>query len=65
MFVAVLHLYYARFVSHFLHSIGLISHREPFQSLLCQGKVRSKTYKNSKGRYFKPEEIVFKGMIKP
>ncbi|XP_065209389.1 leucine--tRNA ligase, mitochondrial-like [Planococcus citri] len=58
---AHLHLYYARFISYFLHSIGLTNFREPFTNLLCQGKVRNKTYKNSRGRYFKPEEIEFKG----
>ncbi|XP_065209388.1 probable leucine--tRNA ligase, mitochondrial [Planococcus citri] len=57
---AVLHLYYARFVSHFLHSIGLLKHREPFQRLLCQGMVKGLTYKNSEGRYFKPSEVEVK-----
>ncbi|RZF46888.1 hypothetical protein LSTR_LSTR008269 [Laodelphax striatellus] len=31
---AVLHLYYARFVSHFLHSIGWLKEKEPFKRML-------------------------------
>lgn len=47
-----MHLYYARFVNHFLHSIGLTSHQEPFKRLLVQGMVFGQTFvsKNT-GRY--------------
>uniref|UniRef100_A0A0K8SRU4 leucine--tRNA ligase n=2 Tax=Lygus hesperus TaxID=30085 RepID=A0A0K8SRU4_LYGHE len=41
---ATLHLYYARFLSHFLHSIGWIPDPEPFKRLLVQGMVMGKTY---------------------
>ena len=33
---AILHLLYARFVTHFLHDQGFLSHKEPFQKLLAQ-----------------------------
>ncbi|XP_077285543.1 leucyl-tRNA synthetase, mitochondrial [Arctopsyche grandis] len=42
---AVLHLYYARFISHFLHSIGKTPESEPFRRLLVQGMVKGKSYK--------------------
>ncbi|BET00175.1 Leucyl-tRNA synthetase [Nesidiocoris tenuis] len=41
---ATLHLYYARFVSHFLHSIDLLPKPEPFKRLLVQGMVMGRTY---------------------
>ncbi|KAF6201049.1 hypothetical protein GE061_005496, partial [Apolygus lucorum] len=41
---ATLHLYYARFLSHFLHSIGWVPEPEPFKRLLVQGMVMGKTY---------------------
>ena len=33
---AILHLLYARFITHFLHDQGFLSHKEPFQKLLAQ-----------------------------
>lgn len=55
---AVLHLYYARFISHFLHSEGLLPSQEPFQRLLVQGMVLGKTYqvKNTE-KYLKADEV--------
>lgn len=41
---AAMHLFYARFITHFLHSQGLLSFREPFTKLLVQGVVKSRTY---------------------
>ncbi|EFN67462.1 Probable leucyl-tRNA synthetase, mitochondrial [Camponotus floridanus] len=56
---AVLHLYYARFISHFLHSEGLIPCREPFRQLLVQGVIMGKTYKTkSTGKYVTEDEII-------
>eukprot|EP00013_Stygamoeba_regulata_P001989 CAMPEP_0177632816 /NCGR_PEP_ID=MMETSP0447-20121125/2506_1 /TAXON_ID=0 /ORGANISM="Stygamoeba regulata, Strain BSH-02190019" /LENGTH=933 /DNA_ID=CAMNT_0019134435 /DNA_START=68 /DNA_END=2870 /DNA_ORIENTATION=- len=42
---AVLHLLYSRFVSKFLHELGLAP-REPFHHLLTQGMVTAKTVQN-------------------
>lgn len=42
---ASMHLFYARFMTHFLHSLGQLKFKEPFHKLLVQGVVKSKTYK--------------------
>ncbi|CAK9801529.1 Leucine--tRNA ligase, mitochondrial [Anthophora plagiata] len=58
---AVLHLYYARFISHFLHSEGLLPTTEPFKQLLVQGMVFGKTYQvKSTGQYLKSDEVEMK-----
>lgn len=60
--LAVLHLYYARFFHHFLHSIGLAPCSEPFQKLLVQGMVMGQSFKNKiNGTYLKEDEVVKKG----
>ncbi|KAM9353234.1 leucine--tRNA ligase, mitochondrial [Symphorus nematophorus] len=57
---AVMHLYYARFLSHFCRDQGLVTHREPFQKLLVQGHIKGQTFKLAdSGRYLKGEEIDF------
>jgi leucyl-tRNA synthetase len=38
------HLIYARFISHYLHSKGLLKSPEPFDTLITQGLVRGLTY---------------------
>ena len=51
---ACMHLLYARFISKFLNNIGIIKtpNGEPFQKLLNQGMVKSKTFKcKSSGKY--------------
>lgn len=59
---AVMHLYYARFFSHFCRDQGLVAHREPFQKLLVQGLIKGQTFKLAKsGQYLKREEIDFSG----
>lgn len=59
---AVMHLYYARFFSHFCCDQGLVAHREPFQKLLVQGLIKGQTFKSAKsGQYLKREEIDFTG----
>ncbi|XP_075216257.1 leucyl-tRNA synthetase, mitochondrial [Lycorma delicatula] len=59
---AVLHLYYARFMAHFLHSIGWIKEKEPFKRMLVQGMVMGKTYRvKGSGKYLKQDEVVQKG----
>ncbi|KAJ2947843.1 hypothetical protein O0L34_g9632 [Tuta absoluta] len=55
---AVLHLYYARFMSYFLNSLGLTPNEEPFKKLLVQGMVMGQSFKlKSSGRYLKPESV--------
>lgn len=54
----VLHLYYARFISHFLHSEGLLPSQEPFEQLLVQGIVMGKTYQGTNTKkYLKADEV--------
>lgn len=57
---AVLHLYYARFMCHFLHSVGLLNEPEPFVRLLVQGMVTGKTYYVKDSRKYLKEEWVIK-----
>lgn len=55
---AVLHLYYARFMNHFLHSIGLVPEPEPFKRLLVQGMVMGRSYRiKGTGQYLKECEV--------
>lgn len=55
---AVLHLYYARFMSYFLHSLGLTVTPEPFKKLLVQGMIMGQSYIiKSSGKYIHPENV--------
>ncbi|XP_047985060.1 leucine--tRNA ligase, mitochondrial [Leguminivora glycinivorella] len=55
---AVLHLYYARFMSYFLHSLGWTVYEEPFKKLLVQGMVMGQSYKlKSSGKYIPAENV--------
>lgn len=55
---AVLHLYYARFINHFLHKKGFVSHPEPFKRLLVQGMVMGKTFRvKGSGKYLNESEV--------
>uniref|UniRef100_A0A336LSB9 leucine--tRNA ligase n=1 Tax=Culicoides sonorensis TaxID=179676 RepID=A0A336LSB9_CULSO len=55
---AVLHLYYARFINHFLHSKGFVPHPEPFKRLLVQGMVMGQSYRvKGTGKYLKESEV--------
>ena len=59
---AYLHLYFARFFSHFLHSEGLVPVREPFSSLITQGMVKSRSYRlKSSTKYLREEEVYKEG----
>jgi leucyl-tRNA synthetase len=61
---AVLHLYYARFLNHFLHSVGLVPYREPFQRLLIQGMVMGQSYRfKGTGRYLPKENVDLSGEL--
>lgn len=53
---AAMHLFYARFITHFLHSQKQLKFKEPFKKLLVQGVVKSKTFKLN-GRYLRQEEL--------
>lgn len=52
---AAMHLFYARFITHFLHSQNLLKFKEPFKKLLVQGIVKGKTYK-LRGKYLTSNE---------
>ncbi|XP_048465169.1 probable leucine--tRNA ligase, mitochondrial [Rhincodon typus] len=59
---AVMHLYYARFISHFCNDQNMVKYREPFHKLLVQGLIKGKTFRlPSNGQYLKKEEINFDG----
>ncbi|XP_035225128.1 probable leucine--tRNA ligase, mitochondrial [Stegodyphus dumicola] len=61
---AALHLFYARFLCHFLYSIGKLKHPEPFVQLLMQGMVMGKSYRvKGSGKYIPKEEVDFSGSI--
>lgn len=55
---AALHLYYARFINHFLHSEGLVPTKEPFKQLLVQGMVKGLSFQEKKsGKYLKEDQV--------
>ncbi|XP_065076662.1 leucine--tRNA ligase, mitochondrial [Ochlerotatus camptorhynchus] len=55
---AVLHMYYARFMNHYLHSKGLVSSPEPFKRLLVQGMVMGRSYRlKGSGKYLPASEV--------
>ena len=58
---AVLHLLYARFWHKVLFDAGLVSTKEPFQTLRNQGLVIAKAYQRDSGGYVPPEEVVNRG----
>lgn len=55
---AVLHMYYARFIMHFLHSLKLVPQREPFKRLLVQGMVMGRSYRVKESGKYVPESEV-------
>ncbi|MFH1061756.1 MAG: leucine--tRNA ligase [Candidatus Omnitrophota bacterium] len=57
---AVLHLLYSRFFTKFLHSIGMVDFKEPFDKLLTQGMVLKdgEVMSKSKGNVVDPDEII-------
>lgn len=55
---AMLHLYYARFIQHFLHHLKLLPEKEPFKALLPQGMVLARTFQDEEtGRYLPQNEV--------
>ncbi|XP_036617946.1 probable leucine--tRNA ligase, mitochondrial [Trichosurus vulpecula] len=58
---AVMHLFYARFMSHFCNAQKMVKHREPFRKLLVQGLIKGQTFRLPSGQYLKREEIDLTG----
>lgn len=54
---ATLHLLYARFWHKVLFDCGLVSTKEPFQTLRNQGLVVARSYQKSNGLYVSEEEV--------
>ncbi len=54
---AVLHLLYARFWHKVLHDAGYVSTKEPFQRLFHQGMIHKPSFRDARGKYYKPEEV--------
>lgn len=55
---AVLHLLYARFWNHVFHDLGLVPNREPFTRLFNQGMILANAYRDAKGKYHHPDDVV-------
>ena len=51
---SILHLLYSRFFTRALYDCGLINIKEPFESLLTQGMVCHKTFKDQKNNWVDP-----------
>lgn len=61
---ATAHMIYARFVTRFLHKLGLINDPEPFKRFLFNGKVTASNgemFSKSKGNGVDPLEIISSG----
>jgi len=57
---AILHLLYSRFFVKALRDIKRINIDEPFEGLFTQGMVTHQTFKNKKGEWLGPDEIIKK-----
>jgi len=55
---AVLHLLYSRFFTRAMKQCGYLSVSEPFSGLYTQGMVIHETYKDDKGQWLYPTEVV-------
>ncbi|XP_078299293.1 leucine--tRNA ligase, mitochondrial isoform X7 [Panthera onca] len=60
---AVMHLFYARFFSHFCHDQNMVKHREPFHKLLAQGLIKGQTFRLPSGQYLQREEVDLTGSV--
>uniref|UniRef100_A0A914VST0 leucine--tRNA ligase n=1 Tax=Plectus sambesii TaxID=2011161 RepID=A0A914VST0_9BILA len=59
---AAVHIFFARFISHFLYDLGVTTTKEPFEFLLPQGIIRGQTFRvPSTGEYVKKEQVESKG----
>ncbi|HXV73373.1 MAG TPA: class I tRNA ligase family protein, partial [Sphingomonadales bacterium] len=57
---AILHLLYARFFTRVLQKLGHVKTPEPFAGLFTQGMVNHKTYRDARGEWVYPENVVKK-----
>lgn len=57
---AVLHLLYSRFWHKVLYDLGLVSGKEPFQSLRNQGIIVARSYLDSNNAYVAPDDVTEK-----
>jgi leucyl-tRNA synthetase len=55
---AILHLLYSRFFTRAMHRTGHVSLDEPFAGLFTQGMVCHETYRDAKGQWVFPAEVV-------
>jgi leucyl-tRNA synthetase len=55
---SILHLLYARFFMLALRDLGYSGITHPFKRLLTQGMVCHRSYKNSKGNYVYPSDVI-------
>ena len=58
---AIMHLLYARFFTKALRNCGYLDLNEPFKGLLTQGMICHATFKNAKGDWLSPDEVIKKG----
>ncbi len=55
---AILHLLYSRFFTRAMKATGHVGLDEPFKGLFTQGMVTHETYRNDKGEWVPPTEVV-------
>ena len=54
---AILHLLYSRFMTRFLHAEALAPSAEPFGTLVTQGMVLGRSYRDASGQYFSAADV--------